>query len=133
MKGRILVLDDDEDTLEVLSVFLQDEGYEVSKRDLLIEDLAEVERLAPHVMIVDLFMDVKQAGWEFLQRLKAHPPTARIPIMLCTAGRLTPEQLCTTRQQRIPVVYKPFDLHELLHLVHSLTGVSPLAVSDECC
>jgi CheY-like chemotaxis protein len=124
MKGRILVLDDDEDTLEVLSVLLQDEGYEEYQRDLLIEDLAEVERLAPVVMIVDSYMGAKHAGWEFLQRLKAHPPTAHIPIILCTAGSLTPEQIHTTQDQEIPVVYKPFDLNELLHLVHSLTEQS---------
>ncbi len=124
MKGRILVLDDDEDTLEVLTELLQDEGYEVSQRDLLIEDLTEVERLAPHVMIVDLFIGARHAGWEFVQRLKAHPPTARIPIILCTAGRLTPEQLHTSQQQGIPVVYKSFDLHELLDLVHRLIDVS---------
>jgi CheY-like chemotaxis protein len=124
MKGRILVLDDDEDTLEVLSVLLKDEGYEVYQRDLLIEDLAEVERLAPVVMIVDLYMGAKHAGWEFLQRLKAHPPTAHIPIILCTAGSLTPEQIHTSQDQEIPVVYKPFDLNELLHLVHRLTEQS---------
>jgi CheY-like chemotaxis protein len=125
MKGRMLVLDDDEDTLEVLSMVLQDEGYDVYQRDLLIEDLAEVERLAPHVMIVDVFMGARQAGWEFIQRLKAHPPTASIPIMLCTAGRLTPEQIHTSQLQGIAIVYKPFDLHELLELVHRLIGVSP--------
>lgn len=121
MKGRILVLDDDEDTLEVLSMFLQDEGYEVYKRDLLIEDLAEVKRLSPDVMIVDLFMGARQAGWQFIQQLKAHPSTATFPIILCTAGSLTPEQVSETQHQGIPVVYKPFDLNELLHLVHCLT------------
>jgi CheY-like chemotaxis protein len=125
MKGRILVLDDDEDTLEVLSMILQDEGYDVYQRDLLIEDLAEVEHLAPQVMIVDVFIGTKQAGWEYLQRLNAHPPTASIPVMLCTAGRLTPEQILTSQQQGIPIVYKPFDRSELLDLVHRLITVSP--------
>ena len=122
MKGRILVLDDDEDTLEVLSMFLQDEGYEVYQRDLLIEDLAEVKRLAPDVMIVDLYMGAKHAGWKFIQQLKDHPPTTHIPVILYTAGSLTPEQTSETHHQGIPVVYKPFDLNELFHLVHSLAG-----------
>jgi CheY-like chemotaxis protein len=107
MKGCILVLDDDEDTLEVLSILLQEEGYQVSTRNHLIEDLAEVERLAPVVVIVDLFMSAPHAGWEFLQHLKAHPATTPIPIILCTAGTLTPEQL-----------------HELLQLVGSLITLS---------
>ena len=63
-----------------MSLLLQDEGYEVVKRDLLIEDLTEVELYAPVLLIVDLFMGAKQAGWEFIQQLKAHPATTHIPI-----------------------------------------------------
>ena len=121
MKGRILVLDDDEDTLELLSVFLQDEGYEVYQSDHLIEDLSEVESLTPGAMIVDVYMDTKDAGWQFLHRLKAYAPTAHIPLMLCTAGRLTPEQLQQTQHQGVSVMYKPLDLNDLSHLVESLT------------
>lgn len=73
-------------------------------------------------MIVDLFIGAKHGGWQFLQQPKTHSPTANIPIILCTPGRLTPEKLQTTQQQGISVVYKLFDLNELLHLVHSLTG-----------
>ena len=122
MKGRILVLDDDEDTLEVLSILLQEEGYQVSTRNHLIQDLAEVERLAPVVMIVDLFMGAPNAGWEFMQHLKAHPPTTSIPIILCTAASLIPEQVSEVQHQGLSVVYKPFDLDELIHLVQSLTS-----------
>ena len=128
MKGCILALDDDEDTLEVLSILLQEEGYQVYTRNHLIEDFTEVERLAPVVVIVDLFMDAQHAGWEFIQNLKAHPATIPIPIILCTAGNLTPEQLHTTRQQDITVMYKPFELTEMLQLVESLIASSSAEV-----
>lgn len=117
---RILVLEDDDETLAFLSLVLRGEGYEVYERDLLLEHVAEVKYLAPSLMIVDVFQDARPAGWELIQHLKAHPATASIPILLYTAGSLTPEQLRQSQHQGIPVVYKPFDLTELLHLVHSL-------------
>lgn len=132
MNRRIVILDDDEDTLEFLSILLQAEGYEVHRRDLLFKDLAEVERLAPDLMILDLFMGAQRAGWDFLQRFKACPTTALIPLILCTAGRLTPDQESITRQQDIPVVYKPFDLNELTHLVGHLLGSPAVAVEETC-
>ncbi len=128
MKKRIVILDDDEDTLELFSVILQEEGYEAQLRDLLFEDLADVERLAPDLIILDLFMGAKRAGWEFLQQLKAYPATRMIPLILCTAGSLTPEQERATQEQAIPVVYKPFDLDELNYLVNHLLHSSTLTL-----
>ena len=121
---RILVLEDDDETLALLSLVLRGEGYEVLERDLLLEHFAEVQYLAPALLIVDVFQGVKPTGWEFIQTLKAHAATASIPILLSTAGSLTPEQLDQSQQQGIPVIYKPFDLTELLHLVQSLVGSS---------
>lgn len=118
---RILVLEDDDETLAFMSLVLRAQGYEVYERDLLLEHFAEVKYLAPSLMIVDVFQHAKPIGWEFIQTLKAHAATASIPIILYTAGSLTPEQLHQSQHQGIPVVYKPFDLTELLHLVESLT------------
>ena len=113
MPVRIMILDDDEDILELLSIVLQEEGYEVHKSDLVFQDIADVERFAPDLMIVDLFMGHAKTGWEFLQQLKTHPSTTRIPLILCTAATLTPEQERFTQQHGIPIVYKPFDLDDL--------------------
>ena len=107
-----------------MAELLTDEGYEVVTRDLLMEDLTEVALLAHVLLMVDVFVGAQPTGWEFIQHLKTHPATAPIPIMLCTAGKLTPHQVSETEQQGITVVYKPFELDDLLHLVHTLVGAS---------
>jgi len=56
MTARIVIIDDEEDILELLSVLLQDEGYEVYLRKLIFEDLADVEHLSPDLIILDLFL-----------------------------------------------------------------------------
>jgi CheY-like chemotaxis protein len=126
MNKRIVILEDDEDTLELFSVIMQAEGYELVLREQLFEDLAEVERLAPALIILDLFMGTPHAGWEFLQHLKAAPATTSIPLILCTAGILTSEQERVLQEQAIPVLFKPFEVEELTHLVSQLLQSFPL-------
>lgn len=132
MIGRIVILEDDEDIQELFSVFLQEQGFEVHLHDHVFLDLIDVERLAPNLMIVDVFMGVVQVGWEFILRLKAHPATSRIPLILCTASKLTSEQESISLSLSIPILFKPFDLAELDHLVHGLIGSSSLFLSDQC-
>ena len=125
MTARIVIIDDEEDILELLSVLLQDEGFEVHLRKLTFEDLADVEHLSPDLITLDLFLGHQWEGWELLQRLKEHPPTATIPLILCTAAKLDSEQDSYTQQHHIPVAAKPFDLDDLTQLVHSAIGSRP--------
>ena len=131
MNGCIVILEDDEDIRELFSIVLQEQGYEVHLHDQVFADLAEVERVAPDLLIVDVFIGAKQEGWEFVHRLKAHPPTARIPLLLCTAAKLTSEQESFTQDHGIPILYKPFEFEELDHLVHRLIGSPPVLLSDQ--
>jgi DNA-binding response OmpR family regulator len=128
MNGRIVILEDDEDIRELFSVFLQEHGFEIHLFSQVFENLADVERLAPDLLIVDVFIGGTQEGWEFVHRLKAHASTSHIPLMLCTAGKLTSEQEGVTKSYGISVLYKPFELDELDYLVHRLIGSSPHAV-----
>ena len=130
MNKRIVILDDDEDTLELFSVIMQAEGYEVELRGLLFEDLAEVEQLAPDLIILDLFMGAKQTGWEFLQRLQATPATTSIPLILSTAGVLTSEQEQAIQERAICVLFKPFEVDELTQLIKQLLQLSPLPLEE---
>ena len=125
MTARIVIIDDEKDLLELLSSLLQEEGYEVHLRNLIFEDLADLKHLTPNLIILDLFMGHQAEGWKFLQRLKTHQATATIPLILCTAAHLTPDQQSYTQQQRIPIVSKPFDLDDLVQLVRKVLVSSP--------
>jgi CheY-like chemotaxis protein len=122
MSARILILEDDNDILELISTVLQEEGYEVQQRNVLFENVSEVERFASNLMIVDLFMGDAYAGWDFLQRLKKHPSTMSIPLILCTAATLTAEQERFTQLHGIPTMFKPFEIDALKQLVHQSVG-----------
>jgi two-component system, chemotaxis family, response regulator PixH len=126
MPRRILVIDDPT-MLDLYHDLLTDEGYDVIDAARLLTP-AEVEQIAPDLIIVDAFIRGQPVGGELIAALKAQPATAPIPVLLCTAAsaaveRVLPYLLATN----VPVLHKPFDIDELLHTVALLLGDSRLA------
>lgn len=113
----ILIIDDNEAILDLFSLIMEEEGYEFHLRQSVFENLPDIEILTPNLILLDLFMGKEQKGWKFLQRLKVYGPTASIPLLLCTAAKLSDEQEGYIQQQGIPVIQKPFELDELTRQV----------------
>ncbi|HEY4036546.1 MAG TPA: response regulator, partial [Ktedonobacteraceae bacterium] len=121
MAASILVINDDQSILELFHLILESEGYEVSSSLVVYEDVKDVEQLNPALIILDVRIGYHAEGLLLLQKLKMYPPTKNIPVILCTAALSEMrEQEETLRQKKIPVLYKPFDMDELLKLVHQI-------------
>src|SRR5713226_4913568 len=118
MAARILVINDDESILDLFKLILEGEGFEVCSSLEAIENAADVERIQPDLVILDLKMGMQQEGWTMMQKIRLYPPTQHIPMILCTAAlNEAREQEETLQDKGIPVVYKPFGIDELLHAV----------------
>lgn len=119
MTAHILILDDDLSSLEMLQLVLETEGdYRVTIARTLGEDLSEIERLHPNLILLDFKFGGRELGWDYLQKLRLSRATSMIPIIVCTAAlRDAREQEEILLQKGIPVLYKPFDIDELLRLV----------------
>jgi len=83
-KTRILVVEDDEDILELVSYNLEKEGYQVVRAMTGEEALACVEEEAPHLVLLDLMLP-EIDGLEVCRRLKREEESAAIPIVMLTA------------------------------------------------
>jgi DNA-binding response OmpR family regulator len=96
---------------------------------LVFEQVAEVERLQPNLILLDVVFQERQAGWNFLQKLKRH----EIPVVICTTAQFeVQEQETTLAQKGIPVLDKPFDLDALLHVVkQTLASTKRADISHE--
>ena len=119
MPSHILMLDDDRAPLELLPLILEGEdSYQVTMSPTLLEDLAEVERFHPDLILLDCTFGGRERGWDYRQQLKRHRGTMEIPVILCTAAiqGLEPQETIL-RQKEIPILFKPFDIDELLNLV----------------
>jgi CheY-like chemotaxis protein len=122
MKSHILIIDDDQSILEMMRLVLEEEGnYRVTTAESTFEEVADIERLQPDLILLDFLLQGRQTGWNFLQKLRLHRPTKDIPIVLCTAALAdVKEQEPILIQKGIPILYKPFDVDELLHIVDQI-------------
>jgi CheY-like chemotaxis protein len=117
---HILVCDDEYSLREMFQEVLEDEGYRVTVLPWICEELDDVLRLEPDLIILDLLFAGQPKGTEFLQWLKAHPATTAIPVLLCSAAdALVDEQLAAWK---CVSVAKPFDLEQFLGAVRQCLG-----------
>jgi DNA-binding response OmpR family regulator len=119
-RGRILVVNDTPEILELLRDILEDEGFEVVLYSYASRDLADVKRVRPDLIVLDFIIGGEDYGWQLLQKLKLDRETVRIPIVVCTAAvNLVRELEGHLRAKGVSVVLKPFDIDDLVGQVEA--------------
>jgi CheY-like chemotaxis protein len=84
--ARILMIDDDPDILESLRLVLAAHGHDVHELASTRHVVAEVVRVAPDLIILDvMFPEDPQAGFKAARLLNEHPQARDIPIILLSA------------------------------------------------
>jgi two-component system alkaline phosphatase synthesis response regulator PhoP/two-component system response regulator VicR len=84
MVAKILVVEDDQDSREVLSRIIENLGYEVLAFASGKEALAEVAKTTIDLAMIDIMMP-EMNGYEVLQAIRAMPNYGDIPIIMVTA------------------------------------------------
>ena len=79
---RIMVVDDDADTLKCMTTLLELYVYQVLAHSSPSDTVAQVLHYQPHLVILDLNIHVPDTGWYVFQALRASPTTARVPVLL---------------------------------------------------
>ena len=109
----ILVCDDDELLVELLSYRLAGRGYQV----LIASDggtaVAEAEERQPDAIVLDMMMPVLD-GQQVLRRLRADAATANIPVIMLTARRQERDIVDTLQLGADDYLVKPFIPEELM-------------------
>ena len=97
----------------LVRVTLERAGYEIVEAGHGAAALERVQESPPDLVVTDLMMPV-MGGRELIQRLRADPETASIPILILSANsRLV-------LGEADAMLSKPFDLDDLLEQVHTL-------------
>ncbi|MCH8507050.1 MAG: response regulator [Ectothiorhodospiraceae bacterium] len=81
--GVILVIDDDPDTLDLISRRLTKDGFYVQTATNGEVGLAKARQLHPDAIILDILME-GMSGWNVLSELKADPTLVDIPTIVAT-------------------------------------------------
>ncbi|MBZ0263406.1 response regulator [bacterium] len=125
-KKKILIIDDDPDTLTYFSSLLEDEGYETKTVENGELGLVALKTWTPDLITLDVTMP-EMSGIKFYRTLKEAEQTKAIPIIIITGVSGEFEKFISTRKQVPPpdgYLAKPIDQGRLLEQVHKLLNVS---------
>ncbi|OGX29518.1 MAG: hypothetical protein A3B78_00355 [Omnitrophica WOR_2 bacterium RIFCSPHIGHO2_02_FULL_67_20] len=129
-KPCILIVDDVQNILAVVSRRLQSWGYEPLIAESGEEGLAIAEAQLPDLILLDVMMP-KMKGREVCARLKANPKTQHIPVIFTTALGLADHIKAGMDLGAADYIVKPFEPAELKERIasvlarHQRAGNSP--------
>ncbi|KQC05662.1 MAG: histidine kinase [Methanoculleus sp. SDB] len=106
MSRKVMVIDDDLPTLEVMKLLLPRLGWEPIMVNNALEALEILEKEQPRLILLDIMMSPLN-GWEFLKRLRGNPAMKDIPVLLFTAKHIWPEEFSLYADGVVGVLEKP--------------------------
>ena len=115
---RIAVFNDYPQNLRLIQEILTKKGFEVFAYQQNYVDLHDIEQISPQLIILAYVLGYDGDQLRIVDRLKALPATAGIPIIICTTGIIDTDG--NTELAYIPVIPKPFDVSDLLAEVNRI-------------
>jgi DNA-binding NtrC family response regulator len=115
-----IVVDDDIDTLDVFCEYLGMYQFRVVGKAYNGEKVAELySKFKPDVVFLDVMMD-NYGGMYALEQIKKVDPNAVVIMVTADLTKETADKL--ERLHASGVIYKPFDITNVLDLVENLIG-----------
>jgi len=119
----ILIVEDDEDTCEMLTECIE---LETSYRVLSFADgnealqhIEEIKEAHPFLFILDLQLPIL-TGIQLYDSLHALQELEHIPAIIITAATLKLELECAVAKRNLTLLLKPFDIAELISSIERL-------------
>ncbi len=118
-KGRILIIEDDRDIVDLLTFNLQAEGYETLEALDGRAGLAMAVRLQPDLVILDIMLP-EMDGFEVCRELKTEKQSINIPIIMLSARSQETDKVVGLELGADDYVTKPFSPRELIARVRAI-------------
>ena len=109
---RILVVDDDPDSLDIVRTFLESRGYAVTTAQDGKAGLAKLDEVRPALVLLDVMMPGMD-GWEVARVIKNHPDLADTRVVMLTARSGFSDKQEGLRAGADDYIVKPIRLDEL--------------------
>jgi two-component system OmpR family response regulator len=124
---RVLVVDDEPNIVDVVSMALRYQGFEVATAATGAEALSQVSDFHPHIILLDVMLPDME-GFDVARRLGAD--RARVPIVFLTARDATDDKVRGLSIGGDDYVTKPFSLEELVARIRSILRRTGQAEAD---
>jgi pilus assembly protein CpaE len=89
---KILIIDDDVDTLKLVGLMLERQGYEIIVAKSGEQGISKTASTEPDLILLDIMMP-DMDGYEVTRRLRADPNLAHIPIIMFTAKSMVDDKV----------------------------------------
>ncbi len=119
MSYRILIVEDEPGMIELLTVALEDEGYNISIANNGQQGLRKVDEESPDLIISDVMMP-DMNGYDFCQQLRENPKTAAIPFIFLTAKKDVSDRVRGLNLGADDYISKPFHVVEVVARIKTL-------------
>jgi DNA-binding response OmpR family regulator len=143
-RPRMMVVEDDRDTAEMLVAYFEAQGYDVTSVAWGADAVRQAtEDAAPDLILLDIRLP-DMDGFEVCQRLRSHRRTQHVPIIFLTERRERGDRLSGLELGAVDYITKPFDVQDLRlrvrnilrrskyqTLVHPVTGLPNQDLVDE--
>ncbi|HHW10757.1 MAG TPA: response regulator transcription factor [Firmicutes bacterium] len=127
MHGRILVVDDEPNVLELVSVYLNREGFAVTTAEDGRKALELFDSVHPDLVILDLMLP-ELDGWEVCRYIRTAGQT---PIIMLTARNEDLDRIVGLEMGADDYVPKPFNPRELVARVKAVLRRTRIMPADE--
>ena len=123
MAEKILIVDDDIDSLKLIGLMLQRHGYEVIAANAGAQAISKALSDRPNLIILDVMMP-DMDGYEVCRRLRADNATSGIPIIMFTAKTLVDDKVAGFEAGADDYLTKPTHPAELASRVKAILARS---------
>jgi chemosensory pili system protein ChpA (sensor histidine kinase/response regulator) len=119
-KASVLVADDSMDALTVLTLLLEDGGFDVIPAMNQVTAMELIELHHPEVALIDLMMP-DMSGIEFIRLLREKPEFENLPVIAMSSYN-TNYLVAALLAGATSVMHKPEDLDNLVEIIDQLIG-----------
>ena len=116
MSQKVLVVEDDINIAELLRLYLQKDGFEVSHAADGSKAVEMAKEIQPDLVLLDIMLPVMD-GWQVCRELRK---TMKMPIIMLTAKGETEDKVSGLEMGADDYIVKPFEVKELLARVHAV-------------
>jgi DNA-binding response OmpR family regulator len=116
---KILIVEDEQDILNLVKLYLEREGFRTSTAATGLEGLKQAKSEHPDLVVLDLML-AEMDGLEVCKKIRADPQTAMTPIIMLTAKAEESDQVIGLELGADDYITKPFSPKALVARVKAL-------------
>ena len=121
-KSKIMVIDDDMKSLELMEAILTPKGYEVIITSDPLQAVALIILNKPDLILLDVMMPMLD-GYSLLSEIKKNNTISKIPVVMLTALGFDLNKELAQNLGAVGYITKPVDSAELIQTVSHLLPV----------